>query len=245
MEEFKDFKVLRNFLLLIILVHQIQISVYSHASFTSDDVGSFFFFFKAASFDWFVEKCNGEVLQGLQSLKTFSLSSFQFIKESQLNSTLSSEDQNILWGLYIPVMIIGSTLNLCLLWALLSDRQLRCDPRNSFILALSFSDFLLCNFTCPVTFWSMVAGKWPFGKHTEILCKFFKAAQDFPIVMSSFCIGAIACDRHRVIIQTSSTQMNAIQVNTKKKQFSVNSRASFTNVRNAFPSFVTLLQGGK
>ena len=112
-------------------------------------------------------------------------------------------------------MIIGSTLNLCLLWALLSDRQLRCDPRNSFILALSFSDFLLCNFTCPVTFWSMVAGKWPFGKDTEILCKFFKAAQDFPIVMSSFCIGAIACDRHRVIIQTSSTQMNAIQVNWK------------------------------
>lgn len=136
-----------------------------------------------------------------------------------MNSTLSSEDQNILWGLYIPVMIIGSTLNLCLLWALLSDRQLRCDPRNSFILALSFSDFLLCNFTCPVTFWSMVAGKWPFGKHTEILCKFFKAAQDFPIVMSSFCIGAIACDRHRVIIQTSSTQMNAIQVNTKKNSF--------------------------
>ena len=108
-------------------------------------------------------------------------------------------------------MIIGSIFNLCLLWTMLRDRQLRGDPRNSFILALCFSDFLLCNFTCPVTFWSMVAGEWTFGKRTEVLCKFFKAAMDFPIVMSSFCIAAIACDRHRVIIQSSSTQMTAIQ----------------------------------
>ena len=135
------------------------------------------------------------------------------IRESQEISTMSIEEQNLLWGLYIPIMIIGSSLNLFLLWAMLTSREMRTDPRNSFILALSFSDFLLCNFTCPLTFWQMVAGRWPFGKGMEILCKFFKAAQDFPIVMSSFCIGAIACDRHRVIVQTSSSQMTAKQVN--------------------------------
>ena len=39
-----------------------------------------------------------------------------------------------------------------------------------------------------------------------------KAGQDFPVIMSSFCIGAIACDRFRFIMQPHKTQMTANQV---------------------------------
>ena len=46
----------------------------------------------------------------------------------------------------------------------------------------------------------------------EFLCKFLKAAQNFPIFMSSFCIGAIACDRFRFIVQPTRKQMTAKQV---------------------------------
>ena len=119
---------------------------------------------------------------------------------------------NLLLGLYIPIMVLGTTLNLFLLWAMLSTKKLRTEPRNSFILALAVSDFFLCNFTCPMTLWSILEGHWPLGAHTVILCKFVKAGQDFPIIMSSFCIGAIACDRFRYIVQGNKTQMTAKQV---------------------------------
>ena len=119
---------------------------------------------------------------------------------------------NLLLALYIPIMILGTSLNLFLLWTILTTPKLRCDPRNSFVLALAFSDFFLCNFTCPLTLWTTLEGHWPFGGSSTILCKFLKAGQDFPIIMSSFCIGAIACDRFRYIIQNDVTQMTAKQV---------------------------------
>lgn len=121
---------------------------------------------------------------------------------------------NLLLGLYLPVMFLGTTLNLFLLWALLTTKKLRTEPRNSFILALAISDFFLCNFTCPLTLWATLEGHWPLGANTNILCKFVKAGQDFPIIMSSFCIGAIACDRFRYIVQGHLTQMTATQVST-------------------------------
>jgi hypothetical protein len=119
---------------------------------------------------------------------------------------------NLLLGLYLPIMILGTTLNLFLLIAILSTKKLRIDPRNSFILALAGSDFFLCNFTSPLTLWSTLEGHWPLGGNTDIICKFVKAGQDFPIIMSSFCIGAIACDRFRYIVQSHRTQMTAKQV---------------------------------
>ena len=125
---------------------------------------------------------------------------------------LPETHHNLLLGLYIPVMILGTSLNLFLLLTILTTKKLRQDPRNSFILALAISDFFLCNFTCPLTLWNTLEGHWPFGESTTILCKFLKAGQDFPIIMSSFCIGAIACDRFRYIVQSGVTQMTAKQV---------------------------------
>ena len=125
---------------------------------------------------------------------------------------LPESHYNLLLGLYIPVMILGTSLNLFLLLTILTTKKLRQDPRNSFILALAISDFFLCNFTCPLTLWNTLEGHWPFGGSTTILCKFLKAGQDFPIIMSSFCIGAIACDRFRYIVQNNLPQMTATQV---------------------------------
>ena len=71
---------------------------------------------------------------------------------------------NTLLGLYLPVMILGTTLNLILLCTMLTNKKLRADPRNTFILALAFSDFFLCNFTSPLTLWATLEGHWPFGK---------------------------------------------------------------------------------
>lgn len=125
---------------------------------------------------------------------------------------LPQSHYNLLLGLYIPIMILGTSLNLFLLLTILTTKKLRQDPRNSFILALAISDFFLCNFTCPLTLWNTLEGHWPFGGSTTILCKFLKAGQDFPIIMSSFCIGAIACDRFRYIVQNNRPQMTATQV---------------------------------
>ena len=50
------------------------------------------------------------------------------------------------------------------------------------------------------------------GGNTLYLCKFVQAGQEFPVFMSSFCIGAIACDRFRFIVQAHRKQMTANQV---------------------------------
>lgn len=44
------------------------------------------------------------------------------------------------------------------------------------------------------------------------LLNMFVFLQNFPVIMSSFCIGAIACDRFRFIMQPHATQMTANQV---------------------------------
>ncbi len=143
---------------------------------------------------------------------------FQAIEKIQWHSEMPQEIYRLLLGLYLPVMILGTTLNALLLFTMLSTKKLRTDPRNSFILALAFSDFFLCNFTSPLTLWSTLEGHWPFGgMGTEILCRFVKAGQDFPIIISSFCIGAIACDRFRYIVTPYRTQMTASQVSTQKR----------------------------
>ena len=121
---------------------------------------------------------------------------------------------DLLLGLYIPIVILGSFLNLGLLGVILNTRKLRLDPRNSFILALAVSDFFLCNFTSPLTLWYTLEGHWPLGGGTNYLCQLVKAGQNFPVIMSSFCIGAIACDRFRFIMQPHKKQMTAKQVSS-------------------------------
>ena len=138
---------------------------------------------------------------------------FQEIERMLWHTQLPSDSLRHLLSLYLPVMILGTILNALLLITILSSKRLRNDPRNSFILALAVSDFFLCNFTSPLTLWSTLAGHWPFAiSGTEILCRILKAGQDFPIVMSSFCIGAIACDRFRYIVTPEKNQMTAKQV---------------------------------
>ena len=148
------------------------------------------------------------------------------IRTAYEDARIPKHAYDILLGLYIPVMILGTTLNLFLLCTIFSTKKLRTEPRNAFILALSVSDFFLCNFTCPLTLYMAAEGHWPLGDSTisALLCKFVKAGQDFPIIMSSFCIGAIACDRFRYIVQSSRKQMTTMQVCTfllKARQDSV------------------------
>ncbi len=118
----------------------------------------------------------------------------------------------LLLAIFIPIMIGGLVLNAINLSVILSTRKLREDPRNTFIVALALSDLSVCVITCPLTLWNTLEGHWPFGMNTPYLCKFMKAAQDFPIFMSSFCIAAIACDRFRFIVQPQRKQMTATQV---------------------------------
>ena len=119
---------------------------------------------------------------------------------------------HLLLSLYLPIVILGSFLNLFMLVVIISTPKLRQDPRNVFIVTLTISDFFLCNFTSPLTLWSTLEGHWPFGYNTRILCQFMKAGENFPVITSSFCIGAIACDRFRFILQPEKSQMTAKQV---------------------------------
>ena len=114
--------------------------------------------------------------------------------------------------IYIPIMILGISANMLNLFVILSTKKLRTDPRNVFIVFLALSDFFLCAFTSPLTLWYTLVGHWPLGENSLYLCKFVKTAQDFPIFMSSFCIGAIACDRFWFIVMSQRKQMNAKQV---------------------------------
>ena len=77
---------------------------------------------------------------------------------------------DLLLGLYLPIVTLGSLLNLFMLIIILSTPKLRQDPRNSFILSLAISDFFLCNFTSPLTLWSTLVGHWPFGYNPRDQC---------------------------------------------------------------------------
>ena len=133
------------------------------------------------------------------------------------NFEIPREASITLLCIYIPIMLLGISFNLLNLFVILTTTKLRVDPRNVFIVYLAFSDFFLCAFTSPMTLWYTLAGHWPFGENSLYLCKFMKAAQDFPIFMSSFLIGAIACDRFRFIVKSQNTQMTAKQVITIAK----------------------------
>ena len=130
---------------------------------------------------------------------------------------VSPEVYTALLLLYLPLIISGAMLNSGIITTILLSKKLRSDPRNSFIASLAMSDFFLCVFTSPLTLWYTLEGHWPLeDENTFILCKFVKAAQDFPIFMSSFCIGAIACDRFRFIVQSQKKQMTAKMVRSHK-----------------------------
>ncbi len=159
----------------------------------------------------------------------------QEIREILWHIDIPDPIYNLLLGLYLPIVLGGALFNLFILTVILSTPKLRSDPRNSFIVTLAFSDFFLCVFTSPLTLWCVLEGHWPIGgESTELLCKFVKAAQDYPIFMSSFCIGAIACDRFRFIVQSEEPQMTAKQVGIKEYIYicmDINSR-SLEYVRN-------------
>ena len=87
---------------------------------------------------------------------------FQSIRLLHWHSEMPEYAYQLLLGLYIPIVIMGSILNLLLLMVILSSSKLRLDPRNAFILTLAISDFFLCNFTSPLTLWSTLEGHWPF-----------------------------------------------------------------------------------
>eukprot|EP00095_Tigriopus_kingsejongensis_P000824 maker-scaffold63_size435493-snap-gene-1.12 protein:Tk00824 transcript:maker-scaffold63_size435493-snap-gene-1.12-mRNA-1 annotation:"hypothetical protein TRIADDRAFT_4556" len=136
---------------------------------------------------------------------------FQQVREIQYHMAVPQWVYYFLLALYLPVVSMGVLFNLTTITVILFTRKLRVDPRNSFIVALAISDLSLCIFTSPLTLWYTLEGHWPLGGNTEYVCKFVKAGQDFPIFMSSFCIGAIACDRFRYIVQPLKSQMTANQ----------------------------------
>lgn len=136
---------------------------------------------------------------------------FQQVRDIQYHMAVPSWVYYFLLALYLPVVSMGLIFNLTTITVILFTRKLRVDPRNSFIVALAISDLFLCIFTSPLTLWYTLEGHWPLGGNTEYICKFVKSGQDFPIFMSSFCIGAIACDRFRYIVQPMKPQMTANQ----------------------------------
>jgi hypothetical protein len=93
-----------------------------------------------------------------------------YFSEGAKNSFTNSPLQ-LLLGLYLPIVILGSLLNLSMLVVIVGTPKLRQDPRNAFILTLAVSDFFLCNFTSPLTLWSTLEGHWPFGYSSRILCQ--------------------------------------------------------------------------
>ena len=100
----------------------------------------------------------------------FFLPIFQMIQTAYDDARIPKHAYDILLGLYIPVMILGATLNLFLLCTIFSTKKLRTEPRNAFILALAVSDFFLCNFTCPLTLYMSAEGHWPLGKESFRSC---------------------------------------------------------------------------
>ncbi len=73
---------------------------------------------------------------------------------------------NLLLAVFIPVVSLGFVFNIALLMTILTTRKLRTDPRNSFIVALAFSDLSMCTFTSPLTLWYTLEGHWPIGEES-------------------------------------------------------------------------------
>jgi hypothetical protein len=74
--------------------------------------------------------------------------------------------------LYLPIVTLGSLLNLFMLLIIITTPKLRHDPRNVFILTLAVSDFFLCNFTSPLTLWDqMLQNFFPCHWCTRVMVK--------------------------------------------------------------------------
>ena len=86
--------------------------------------------------------------------------------------TIPEATYNILLFVYLPILFLGAVLNAVNLFVILTSDKLRRDPRNSFIVALAFSDLFLCIFTSPLTLWYTLEGHWPLGGSTDLLCKY-------------------------------------------------------------------------
>ncbi len=156
--------------------------------------------------------CTASALQGAYVVSNLAFLPLQEVSKILYNVKIPTVYCHILLGVYLPITLLGGVLNLVNLTIILSTTKLRLDPRNSFIVALALSDFFLCAFTAPLTLWSLLERHWPLGSNTEYLCKLVKAGQNFPIIMSCFCIGAIACDRFRFIMYPQRSQMSSRQV---------------------------------
>ena len=63
------------------------------------------------------------------SIFSFFLPIFQMIQTAYDDARIPKDAYNILLGLYIPVMILGTTLNLFLLCTIFSTKKLRTEPR--------------------------------------------------------------------------------------------------------------------
>ena len=115
--------------------------------------------------EWF-KKCSFELLYILKIYLNIIICNIYILDIFQItmDMDLPTTSYRLLLALYLPAMLLGTTLNLLLLITMLTNRKFRGDPRYSFILALAFSDFFLCNFTSPLTLWTTLKGHWPLGK---------------------------------------------------------------------------------
>ena len=91
---------------------------------------------------------------------------FQQVEDIQYHMEVPPLVYYLLLAVYLPLVSLGIIFNLTLLSVILSTRKLRVDPRNSFIVALAFSDLSLCFFTSPLTLWYTLEGHWPLGKES-------------------------------------------------------------------------------
>ena len=96
----------------------------------------------------------------------------QRVLHIQYHMFVPSHLYTLLLALYLPVIALGVLFNLTIITTIMTTAKLRTDPRNSFIVALAFSDLFLCIFTSPLTLWYTLEGHWPLGGNTELLCKY-------------------------------------------------------------------------
>ncbi|XP_050395468.1 neuropeptide Y receptor type 6-like [Patella vulgata] len=127
------------------------------------------------------------------------------------------------------VMILGSIANLVLCW-IICRRGFAQSSRNWYILNLAISDILTIVLCQPFVVVRIIFKNWTFG---VIWCKIVPAVQSTYVFVSTLSILALAVDRYKSIMYTSS------KTNNRKGACFIISGIWFVSLVLSFPLFLT------
>lgn len=121
----------------------------------------------------------------------------------EVNNYFAGKDYTTYFGvkvtfglIYLLIFITGISSNVSVIYKIATNRQLQ-TTRNIFLVSLMLSDIMLCLTAVPVSPVGAIMKRWVFG---AVMCALIPLCQTMSVIITSFCLTAIAVDKYVHII---------------------------------------------